>query len=45
MLQKKWITEPSILSKSDEYWPVNPVEILMKMLDSDPEIKNKFSTV
>ena len=44
MLQKQWITEPEFLSKS-EYWPENPMEITMKMLDSDPEIKTKCSTV
>ena len=45
MLQKQWITEPEFLSKSEEYWPENPMEITMKMLDSDPEIKTKCSTV
>ena len=45
MLQKQWITEPEFLSKSEEYWPENPMKITMKMLDRDPEIKTKCSTV
>ena len=31
--------------KSEDYWPENHVEITMKMLNSDPEIKTKCSTV
>ena len=31
--------------KSEDYWPENHVEITMKMLNRDPEIKTICSTV
>lgn len=41
---KHWNREAEFLSKPEEYWPENLVEITLKMLDSISEIKTKFFT-